>query len=186
VEIVWYTAMSMDGRIASADGSLDFLDETLSGSDGNDFHEFIAGVDGVLVGASTLRWLVSGGHGWPHDDLPTWLASHDPALAESVRPTRESFHRVEGDLEPAIAQMEHGGLRRVWLAGGGSVAAQVLELDRLTEVIATIAPTALGAGPALFDAPALALRTFELVECRGGGAAARLRWVRRLPEHAGS
>lgn len=177
MEIAWYTAMSMDGRIASADGSLDFLD-VLSDSGGNDFGEFIAGVDGVLVGAETLRWLVGHGHGWPHDDLPTWLVSHDAGLAESVQPTRSPLRRVAGDLAPAIAEMEKAGLRRVWLAGGGSVAGQVLALDRLDEVIVTVAPVGLGHGPALFDGPELPLRTFELVECRSTGAAARLRWVR--------
>jgi riboflavin biosynthesis pyrimidine reductase len=169
--------MSMDGRIASADGSLDFLD-VLSGSGPDDFGEFIAGVDAVLVGASTLRWLVAGGHGWPHDDLPTWLASHDDALAETVRPTRAPLIRVAGDLGPAIDEMERSQHRRVWLAGGGSVAAQVLALDRLDEVIVTVAPTAVGLGPALFDAPALPGRAFDLVECRAFGRAARLRWVR--------
>jgi riboflavin biosynthesis pyrimidine reductase len=169
--------MSMDGRIASAGHSLDFLD-TVTGSEENDFAGFLAGIDGVLVGASTLRWLVAGGHGWPHDDLPTWLASHDEALAESVRPTRAPLVRVEGDLAPAIEEMDRRGLRRVWLAGGGSVAAQVLALDRLNEVIVTVAPTALGAGPALFDAAGLPQRVFELVECRSVGSAARLRWIR--------
>ena len=178
VEIVWYTAMSMDGRIASAENSLDFL-ETLTGSGGDDFKPFIADVDAVLVGAATLRWLVDHGHGWPHDDLPTWLASHDEALADSVRPTRAPLVRVTGDLLPAIESIEDGGHRRVWLAGGGSVAAQVLALDRLDEGIVTIAPTALGAGPALFDARQLRQRTFDLVECRSIGRAARLRWVRR-------
>ena len=122
----------MDGRIASADHSLEFLD-MISGPGANDFDEFIATVDGVLVGAATLRWLVRHGHGWPHDDLPTWLVSHDEALAESVRPTRAPLVRVAGGLLGAIEMMDQSGRRRVWLAGGGSIAAQVLELDRLDE-----------------------------------------------------
>jgi riboflavin biosynthesis pyrimidine reductase len=177
VEIVWYTAMSMDGRIASADHSLEFLD-TISSPGGNDFEELMASIDGVLLGAATLRWLVRHGHGWPHDELPTWLVSHDEALAESVRPTRAPLVRVSGCLMGAIETMEQTGLRRVWLAGGGSIAAQVLELDRLDEVITTVAPTALGSGPALFDGSPLPLRTFELIECRSIGSAARLHWVR--------
>jgi riboflavin biosynthesis pyrimidine reductase len=183
MEIVWYTAMSMDGRIASAEHSLEFLD-TISGSGANDFDGFIANVDAVLVGATTLRWLVGQGHGWPHDDLPTWLVSHDEELAESVRPTRTPLVRVEGDVTAAIDAMELSGRHRVWLAGGGSIAAQVLALDRLDEVIATVAPTALGAGPALFDGSGLAGRTFDLVECRSIGTAARLRWVRRARPQA--
>jgi riboflavin biosynthesis pyrimidine reductase len=170
VEVVWYTAMSMDGRIASADHSLAFLDTVSTESE---FDEFIAGVDGVLLGASTLRWLIAGGHGWPHADLPTWLVSHDASLAQPF-----GLARVEGDLAPALDAIEAHGCRRVWLAGGGSVAAQVLALDRLTEVVATVAPTALGAGPALFDAPDLPLRTFDLVDAHANGTAARLRWRR--------
>jgi riboflavin biosynthesis pyrimidine reductase len=61
----------------------------------------------------------------------------------------------------------------------------VLELDRLDEVIATVAPTALGAGPALFDGRPLALRSFELIECRSAGSAARLHWVRGPGRPAG-
>ena len=181
MEIVWYTAMSMDGRIASADHSLEFLD-AIPGQGPDDFDDFIAGVDGVLLGAETLRWLVRHGHRWPHDDLPTWLVSHDEELAESVRPTRAPLVRVAGGLQGAIELMERSGRRRVWLAGGGSVAAQVLELDRLDEVVATVAPTALGSGPALFDSSGLSRRTFALVECRSVGPWARLRWVRG-PEH---
>jgi riboflavin biosynthesis pyrimidine reductase len=177
VKIVWYTAMSMDGRIASAENDLGFL-ETVAGSGAGDFAAFIADVDAVLVGATTLRWLIGQGHGWPHDDLPTWLVSHDESLAESVRPTRAPLVRVAGDLMPAIDAMERADHRRAWLAGGGSVAAQLLALDRLDEVIATVAPTALGSGPALFDAQELPRRTFDLVECRSIGTAARLRWVR--------
>ena len=184
VEIVWYTAMSMDGRLASPGGSLDFLD-TLMGSGADDFDDFIAAVDAVLVGAETLRWLVSHGHRWPHDDLPTWLVSHDDSLAESVRPTRAPLVRVEGDLAPAVDAIEAEGRRRVWLAGGGSVAGQVVALDRLTEVIVTVAPIPVGDGPALFDATGLPLRPFELVECLAIGQAARLRWL-RVPAEAAS
>ena len=167
----------MDGRIASADHSLEFLD-LVPGPGATDFDEFIATVDGVLLGATTLRWLVRHGHGWPHDDLPTWLVSNDEGLAESVRPTRAPLVRVSGGLLGTIELMEQSGRRRVWLAGGGSIAAQVLELDRLDEVIATIAPTALGSGPALFDGSGLLPRMFDLSECRSIGSWARLRWTR--------
>ena len=82
----------------------------------------------------------------------------------------------------AIELMEQSGRRRVWLAGGGSIAAQVLELDRLDEVIATVAPTALGSGPALFDGSQLRSNTFDLIECRSIGSWARLRWTRAAPD----
>jgi riboflavin biosynthesis pyrimidine reductase len=59
------------------------------------------------------------------------------------------------------------------------VAGQALALNRIDEVIATIAPVALGAGPALFDGAGLPPHRFTLAECRpAGGDAARLRWLR--------
>lgn len=71
------------------------------------------------------------------------------------------------------------GHKRVWLAGGGSLAGQALALDRVDEVLVTIAPTAVGAGAALFDGAGLAGRRFRLADCAASGRdAARLRWVR--------
>ena len=179
MHVVWYTAMSMDGRIASAEHDLGFLDVVDTGGVGEEeFPALIASLDAILIGASTLRWLVGGGHGWPHDDIPTWLISHDESLAESVRPTRAPLRRVEGDLAVALDEIEAAGHDRVWLAGGGDVAAQVLALDRLDEVIVTVAPSAVGSGPALFDGALPGYPVMELAEARPIGNAARLRWLR--------
>ena len=180
MHVVWYTAMAMDGRIADAAESLEFLQSIGDRAGAQaEFPQFLASVNAVVVGAGTLRWLLRGGHGWPHDDLPTWLISHDAELVNRIGTTRAPLHRAEGDLASAFRQIEDAGHARVWLAGGGSVAGQALALDRVDEVIVTIAPTALGAGPALFDGAALPQRRFRLVECREiGGNAARLRWIR--------
>jgi len=178
--VIWYTALSMDGRIADGQDSLDWIEAIgpYEGS-GTEFHAFLATIDAAVVGASTLRWLLRGGHGWPHGDLPTWLVSHDPGLVDRVGPTEAPFTRVEGNLEPVFEAIAAAGHRRVWLCGGGDVAGQALALDRIDEVVVTIAPVALGKGPSLFEGLALPHRTFQLAECRPlGGGAARLRWER--------
>jgi riboflavin biosynthesis pyrimidine reductase len=184
MEIIWRTAMSMDGRIASHDESLAFLD-IIADQDAtvSDFPAFLASVDAILVGAGTLRWLVKGGHGWPHAEKPTWVVTHDAALVAGVATTSATVLRFEGALPPLLRTMEEGGARRVWLAGGGELAGQLLALDRIDEVDVTIAPAALGAGPSLFGARPLPLRVFELVECRAvAGNAVGIRWRRtRVP-----
>lgn len=96
-----------------------------------------------------------------------------------MRPTRAPLRRVEGNAAVALDEIEAEGHERVWLAGGGDVAGQVLKLDRLDEISLTVAPVALGAGPAIVDAVELPERRFELVECARAGNAARLRWLRR-------
>jgi riboflavin biosynthesis pyrimidine reductase len=87
--------------------------------------------------------------------------------------------RVEGDLGAILDRMAAAGYEHVWIGGGGDVAAQALAADRVDEVIVTIAPTALGAGPALFDGADLPRRRFALAECREyGRGSVRLRWTR--------
>ena len=167
MQIIWRTAMSLDGRIASEDESLNFLD-TISDQDRSvaDFPAFMASVDAIIVGAGTLRWLIAGGHGWPHGDVPTWLVSHDASLEAQVGKTIAPFRRFEGDVSSLVAAMEAAGRQRAWLAGGGNLAGQLLAIDRIDEVDLTIAPVALGAGPSLFGDQALGLRPFDLAGVR--------------------
>jgi riboflavin biosynthesis pyrimidine reductase len=84
-----------------------------------------------------------------------------------------------GDVAPLFEWIERAGHERVWLAGGGDLAGEALAVGRVDEVIVTIAPGVLGAGPALFDAAELPPPRFTLAEARAfGGTAARLRWER--------
>lgn len=180
VRVIWYTAMSIDGRIAGPHDNLDFLatidpqPETEEGG----FRTFLAGIDAVVVGATTLRWLLDGGHGWPHGDLPTWLLSHDPGLVSRIGPTPQPLERWEGDIERVFAEIEARGHDRVWLCGGGDVAGQALAADRIDEVDVTIAPTVLGSGPSLFDGSIASSPRFRLARCTASGDTARLTWVR--------
>ena len=126
-----------------------------------------------------MRWLVGNGHGWPHGDLPTWLVSRDELLLAAIGPTDVPIAQRAGDLGAVLDEVAAAGHGRVWLAGGGAIAGQALALDRVDEVIATIGPTALGAGPALFDVPDLPERRFAPTEVRRfGSSSVRIAWRR--------
>jgi len=181
MQLIWYTAMSMDGRIAGAGDDMDFLatiDST--GEPDDEFADFIAGIDAVVIGGATMRWLVSQGHGWPHGDLPTWLVSRDQHLLVAIGEVDVPILQRSGDLATILDEVAAAGHDRVWLCGGGDIAGQALAIDRVDEVVATIAPTVLGAGPSLFDGDGLPRHTFVLAEVRRyGTSSARLRWTRR-------
>ena len=53
--IVYYAAMSLDGRISGPDHDLSFL-QTLDG--GNDYEVFYADVDSLIMGARTWDFMV--------------------------------------------------------------------------------------------------------------------------------
>ena len=87
--------------------------------------------------------------------------------------------RVEGDVAAILDAIGAAGHERVWISGGGDIAGQALAADRIDEVILTVAPTVLGAGPGIFDHPSLPERRFALAECREyGRGSVRLRWLR--------
>ena len=182
MHVTWYTAMSMDGRIAGPGDDLDFLETVGEDGDGSDFEAFMAGVDAIVMGSSTLRWLVREGHALPYRGIPIWLLSHDEQLAADAAAADEDtpVTRVEGGIAPVFEAIAAAGHEHVWICGGGDVAAQALAAECLDEVILTIAPTALGAGPTIFDGAALPQNLFTLAECRRYAEdSVRLRWLRR-------
>lgn len=182
MHVVWYTAMSIDGRIAGPDDDMSFLDTVQADGEERDFDDFIGSIDALVIGGGTLRWLHAQGHDLPHRGLPIWLVSHDDELAgraAAADPGGTPVTRVEGDVASILDEIGAAGHERVWIGGGGDIAGQALAADRIDEVILTVAPTVLGAGPAIFDHPSLPRRGFALAECREyGRGSVRLRWLR--------
>lgn len=154
--IVYYAAMSLDGRISGPDHDLAFL-QTLDG--GNDYEVFYADVDSLIMGARTWDFMVAHGS-WPYAGKPTWIVTHAEELAEI--PGAEPVERFAGSVGELVAEIASRGLKRTWLVGGGDLAGQFLGADMLDELILTVAPTLVGRGPALADGE-FPLRTFELV-----------------------
>ena len=170
--IVYYAAMSLDGRISGPDHDLSFL-QTLDG--GNDYEVFYADVDSLIMGARTWDFMVQHGS-WPYGGKPTWIVTHAKELAEI--PGAEPIERFAGDVAELVQLIGSRGLERTWLVGGGDLAAQFLAADLLDELILTVAPTLVGAGPTLADGN-FPLREFELVaQEQFGKNGVRVRYTR--------
>jgi dihydrofolate reductase len=133
VQVVWYTAMSIDGRIAGPGEDMSFLDTVKGDGEERDFDDLIAGVDAIVIGGGTLRWLHGQGHDLPLRGLPIWLVSHDDELAAraaAADPSGTPVTRVEGDLAEILDAVAAAGHNRAWLGGGGDIAGQALAADR--------------------------------------------------------
>jgi dihydrofolate reductase len=172
--IVYYAALSLDGRIAGPDHDLGFLQLLSRGPEG-DYEAFYESLDSLIMGGGTWEFMVRHGS-WPYAGKPCWLVSrsHTPDEVPGAEPV-ETF---AGDLRELVALIEARGLHRTWLIGGGDLAGQLLDADLLDELILTYSPTLLGQGPALADG-AFPLRRFRPVEViPWGETGARLRYVR--------
>ena len=174
MRIAYYAAMSLDGRIAGPEHDLSFLQTLSGGPEGYGYNEFIAGIDGLVVGASS--WDFMKDYDWTYGERPMWVLTHRDEV-----PTVEGaeIHVFSGDVGGLVRELEAAGLQNVWVIGGGNVVGQFLAADRVDELIVTVAPTFVGRGPALADGE-FPLRRFRLVDVarREGDDGVQLRYER--------
>lgn len=144
-EIVYYVAASVDGFIATSDGSVEWLD-AFAGDDDYGYTEFLRGVEALLMGRRTFDQVMAFPDGWPYGDLPTWVFTHRPVdqLPPSVRQT------TAGPQE-AIATLREPGVRRAWLVGGGELAGRFAAAGLIDRYIISVMPVLLGKGVRLVE-----------------------------------
>jgi dihydrofolate reductase len=166
VKTVYYTATSLDGFIADAHDSLDWLFVQDIDEEGPmNYTEFIAGIGAIAMGATTYQWVIdhnaSSGESWAYEQ-PSWVFTHrDLApVAGNVTITSAPVPEVHAEMVAAADG------RDLWVVGGGDLAAQFADLGLLDEIVMSIAPVTLGAGRPLFPRPF----DLELVEHARNGA----------------
>lgn len=163
---VYYCASSLDGYIAEADDSLDWLlnyegafedqaAEPHPTSEGGGYESFYEKVQALVAGSVTYEWIldhldVAGGGEWPYRGKPCWvLSSRELRVPDGegvdVRIVDASVGELYGEM---VAAAGDGVL---WVVGGGGVASQFANEGLLDEVHVTVVPVALGAGKPLFE-----------------------------------
>jgi dihydrofolate reductase len=150
----YYTATSLDGFIADADNSLEWLftrDQDRGGL--LNYGDFIAGVGALAMGSTTYEWILDHEFAgkdpaewkWPYD-IPCWVFTHRQL---QVVPGAE-IEFTSADVAAVHAEMvAAAGGKNVWIVGGGDLAGQFADAGLLDEVIVYIAPVALGGGAPL-------------------------------------
>jgi dihydrofolate reductase len=137
----YYTATSIDGFIADAENSLDWLFEVGMDEAGQEhrFARFFAEVGAMAMGATTYEWvlhheqLLEHPERWQgfYGDTPCWVLTHRdlPPIADA----QLSF--VQGDVVPVHrAMVEAAGDRNVWLVGGGELVGSFADAGLVDEI----------------------------------------------------
>ena len=160
----YYTATSLDGFIADASNSLDWLFQ-FDDSGLSDYPEFIGQVGALAMGSTTYEWLLeheialpdAPPKPWPYTQ-PTWV------FTTRSLPTIEGadVRFVRGDVRPVHEEMARAaGGKNIWLVGGGELVGQFHDHGLLDELIVTVASVTLGGGapllPRLISRPPLRL-----------------------------
>jgi dihydrofolate reductase len=144
MEVIYYVASSLDGYIATADGSVEWLSRFESAGEDHGAGELEASVDALLLGSHTYEFALKLGQ-WPSPDKLSWVfTSRDlRVLHPSIRLTAQRPREVLGLLATR-------GVCRAWLMGGGKLAASFHADQLISRYIISIFPVLLGSGIPLF------------------------------------
>jgi len=180
----YYTAMSLDGFLATPDHSLEWLHQ-LPEPEESSYPAFIKDVGALAMGSSTYEWvrrhlgtdiLAS----WPYTQ-PTWVFTTRtlPAVPGA------DLRFVRGDVRPVHAEMRKAaGEGNIWVVGGGELVGQFHDAGLLDDLIVQIGSVTLGAGqpllPRRITSPSLRLTAVQQI----GTAFVELRY--EVPRSAGS
>ena len=143
-EVIYYVASSLDGYIATVDGSVDWLSRFHSAGEDHGAGELEASVDALLLGSHTYEFALKLGQ-WPSPDKQSWVFTRRELriLHRSITLTAQSPREV---VESLVSR----GLRRAWLMGGGKLAASFHADQLISRYIISTFPVLLGSGIPLF------------------------------------
>jgi dihydrofolate reductase len=153
MKAIYYTASSLDGYIADASGSLEWL-SPFEDQEESSYPAFIKDVGTMVMGSHTYEWLLNNyiysephrPKPWPHE-MPTWVFS-SRALRTVPGADIRFLHGDVSETFPDIRTAAAG--KNVWVAGGGDVAAQLHAAGLLDEIMVQVAPVVLGGGAPFF------------------------------------
>jgi len=133
-EVIYYVASSLDGYIATADGSVDWLSRFHTAGEDHGAAELEASVDALLLGSHTYEFALKLGQ-WPSPDKLSWVFTRRDLriLHPSITLTGQSPREV-------VELLASRGLRRAWLMGGGKLAASFHADHLISRYIISIFP----------------------------------------------
>lgn len=141
---ILYIATSIDGYIAAPDDNLDFLRIVEADAEDYGYHDFLAGIDTVIIGRRTFDWVVDKVNEFPHKDKQTFVVTRTPKIPDG------SVQFYTGDLNALLTSLkqEHG--KNIFVDGGAMLVNSLLDEDLIDEMILSIVPVLIGNGTRLF------------------------------------
>ncbi len=143
-----YIATSLDGYIASSNGSLEWLNHFPNPTDSDyGYHEFMDGIDAIVMGRKTFD-IVSSFSTWPYSKK-VFVLSHS---LKDIRPDLvDQVELVSGDLNAIVKKLQQAGYHNLYIDGGQTIQS-FLKKNLIDELIISKIPILLGGGIPLFSA----------------------------------
>jgi dihydrofolate reductase len=142
-----YIAASLNGKIARADGSVDWL-EKLPNPDGSDYgyRSFYDSIDATIQGHTTYAQVLSFGIPFPYADKENYVITRS-----KTRQDTEHVHFISEDPVEWVRDFKTREGKDIWLIGGGQVNTLMLNAGLIDELWIFIMPVILEEGIGLFE-----------------------------------
>ena len=138
-----FVGVSVDGFIARADGSLDWL--PAGGGEEHGYEAFMASVDALVIGRNTFE-TVLGFDRWPYGAKPVFVLSTRPLPAA---PADAVVEHLSGEPADIVARLAARGFQHAYVDGGITIQ-RFLRAGLIQRLVITRVPVLIGTGIPLF------------------------------------
>jgi dihydrofolate reductase len=141
-KIICYVATSLDGKIADAEGGVEWLDQ-IPNPEKSDFgyYEFYESIDCTIMGNATYRQVLNFGVEFPYSSKDNYVITHNTSLADDKNVSYISSNHAE-----RITELKNSKGKDIWCVGGAGLIGYLLEHKLLDELRIIIMPVLLGSG----------------------------------------
>lgn len=145
-KLILYISMSLDGYLADANDSLDFLSSIAKEGEDYGYKAFTAEVDTYIVGRKTYEVVLGLCNGvFPQaKDYDCYVISRQSKAPENG----VTFYN--GEIKALINKLKSKEGKHIYCDGGGQIVSMLLAEELIDEMIISVVPYMLGSGKRLF------------------------------------
>lgn len=145
-KVILYVAISLDGKIAKSDGSVEWLEDLPNPENSDhDYVEFYESIDTTIMGNATYQQVKGFDVPFPYKEKTNYVLTRNTSLTEE-----EYVKFISEDPVGFVASLKAEKGKDIWLVGGAKMVELFLE-HKLVDVLRIfVIPIILGAGIPLF------------------------------------
>jgi dihydrofolate reductase len=145
-KLILQLAISLDGFIEGPNGEFDwcFTDQDYGMSD------FFQRIDSVFYGRKSYELTLSMADVINETAMPDFPKFNEYVFSTTLKEVKPGAILINGDIEKEIRRIKDEPGKDIWLFGGASLTASLLNLGMVDEISLAVHPIILGGGKALF------------------------------------
>jgi len=142
-----YIAISLDGKIAKPDGSVEWLESIPNpGKTDYGYAEFYDSIDTTIQGYSTYKQILGFDIDFPYAGKKNYVVTRKQNLAPS-----KDVEFITKDHAGFIKNLKKEAGKDIWLIGGGQINSLLLKEQLIDEILVFVMPIILSDGVNMFE-----------------------------------